>query len=644
MILVTHSARFFDLADKIIILNSEGKVSIQGSHAELDRNEDLSALVKAQIITPTDDHSDGGQVSTSENESDEQQKERGSENPESTELMDITRRTGDMKVYAYYFRRIGMPLLLCYLAAQAVSAFMDNFPQVWLNWWTKSGGERLPLYLSVYAALALVASSSLLVCIWIVFLNLMPRSAIRLHKTLLDTVMCAPLSFFASTDTGVSLNRFSQDMSLVDLALPIAMSSTGAALFDCIAQIALISTGSSYMAITIPFTAIAIYCIQDMYLKTSRQLRFLDLENKSPLYSHFLETLEGITTIRAFGWEHTAIETQDMNLDHSQKPYYMLLCIQRWLNLVLDLMVTALAVIVVALAVQLRSTTSAGLIGIALNNMLGFNKSLSSLVTSWTSLETSLGAIARVKTFAETTPSENLPGENVQPFSAWPTSGAIRIEDVSATYSNSVVALDKINMDIVSGQKIGICGRTGRFVDSISSIFGPHFDNTLNSGKSSLVLALLRLIDISAGKIIIDGIDISTLSRNLIRERLIAIPQDTFTLPGSVRSNADPEGVATDTEIITALTKIGIWSTLEQRGGLDAILEEQPLSQGQQQLFCLVRAMLRKSKILILDEATSNLDSETDRVAQKVIREEFQGYTVITVAHKVSFPAVAGIL
>jgi hypothetical protein len=145
----------------------------------------------------------------------------------------------------------------------------------------------------------------------------------------------------------------------------------------------------------------------------------------------------------------------------------MLLCVQRWLNLVLDLMVTALAVIVVALAVNLKSTTAAGLLGIALNNVFGFNKSISTLVTSWTSLETSLGAVARVKTFAEMTPSENKPGENCEPPSEWPASGSIEINCVSATYGTSAPALDEISMSIAPGQKIGICGRTGRSESSI---------------------------------------------------------------------------------------------------------------------------------------------------------------------------------
>jgi ABC-type multidrug transport system fused ATPase/permease subunit len=377
-------------------------------------------------------------------------------------IMELTRRTGDLKVYSYYIRNARPLLWAGFVVVTASVAFAENFPFVWLNWWTQAGGQKLSLYLPVYAALALMASILSILSIWVVFLNLMPQAAIRLHQILLNSVIHAPLSFFASTDTGVTLNRFAQDMSLVDLPLPIALLTVFGSLFSCIAKVALISTGSSYMALTIPFTLIAIYFIQDVYLKTSRQLRYLDLENKSPLYSHFIETLDGLATIRAFGWEHKAKETQNRNLDHSQRPYYMLLCVQRWLNLVLNLMVTALAVIVMALAVNLKSTTTAGLLGLALNNVLGFNDSISTLVTSWTSLETSFGAIARVKTFAETTPSEDKPGEICEPPAEWPARGSIEINYVSATYGISVSALNGVSMSIAPGQKIGICGRTGR--------------------------------------------------------------------------------------------------------------------------------------------------------------------------------------
>ena len=156
------------------------------------------------------------------------------------------------------------------------------------------------------------------------------------------------------------------------------------------------------------------------------------------------------------------------------------------------------------------------------------------------------------------------------------------------------------------------------------------------SGKSSLLLSLFRLIEITGGKIEIDGLDLATLPRETVRTRLTAIPQDPFVLSSSVRENADPSGFSKDEAIIESLKKVQLWSIIESRGGLDAQMKAQPLSHGQQQLFCLARAMLRESKILVLDEATSNMDAETDTLMQRIIRKEFSGHTIVTVAHRLN--------
>ncbi|OOO14952.1 ABC transporter related protein [Aspergillus oryzae] len=324
--------------------------------------------------------------------------------------------------------------------------------------WTEAGGGQLSLYLSVYITLALAASMLVLGCIWIIFLELMPKSAIRLHWRLLNAVIRAPLSFFSTTDSGMTLNRFSQDMTLVDLALPISLMSLGQSFFECIATVGLIATGSAYMA----------------------------------------------------------------------------------------------------LAVGLHESTNAGLLGVALNNILGFNQLLSLFITSWTTFETSLGVIARVKSFVETTPSEFRDGEIPESPVSWPEEGAIHIQGLSLSYPNGTPMLHDISICIEPGERIGICGRTG-------------------SGKSSLILSLLRLINPSHGSITIDGINIESISPSAIREALITVPQDPFTFLGTMRYNADIMGASNDEEIISALKQVGIWEAIESRGGLDAILEDHPL-------------------------------------------------------------------
>lgn len=218
----------------------------------------------------------------------------GGENPDS--LMDVTRSTGDLAVYTYYARIVPLPIWIGSELVQIAAAFGTNFPQIWLHLWTSST-RPLSENLSVYVILTLIASTFTTLRLWVIFLKVMPRAAICLHKIILDVVTCAPLSFFASTDLGVTLNRFSQDMALVDLPLSGALVSVMAGLLNFTARLGPNITGSSYMAITIPFTVAVIAVLQHVYLRTSRQLRYFDLENKSPLYSHILETLDGLPTI-----------------------------------------------------------------------------------------------------------------------------------------------------------------------------------------------------------------------------------------------------------------------------------------------------------------------------------------------------------
>ncbi|CAI6334322.1 unnamed protein product [Periconia digitata] len=534
-----------------------------------------------------------------------------------TDVSDLTRKTGDFAVYRYYFKSISPIGTFCFLASTALFVFTQFFPQIWLVWWTEANGHETAKFMSVYIILAVASWIFRAGLLWWILLWISPRSSIKLHQILLNTAVKAPQSFYAKTDTGVTLNRFSQDIGLIDRMLPLACGRVVLAVFMIFAQTALIAQGSSYMAIAIPFVVVAFYGLQKVYLLTSRQLRFLDLEARSPVYTHFLECLEGLSTIRAFGWASDAHMNEIDRLDRSQRPYYLLYCLQRWLSLVLDLMVAAVGIAVVALATRVPGQSSRAAIGIALNNILGFNQSLRLLVESWTQLENSLGAIARLRNFELTTPPEDKPEERETPPAAWPDKGRIDFKDLTASYGPSAPALQNISMTIMPGQKVGICGRTG-------------------SGKSSLLLSLFRLIEITGGKIEIDGLDLATLPRETVRTRLTAIPQDPFVLSSSVRENADPSGSSKDEAIIESLKKVQLWSIIESRGGLDAQMEAQPLSHGQQQLFCLARAMLRESKILVLDEATSNVDAETDTLMQRITRKEFSGHTIVTVANRLN--------
>lgn len=536
---------------------------------------------------------------------------------------ELSRQTGDIDCYKIYLKSLGMSVVVVTAILVCVSVGIEKMPQIWLRLWTEKGTNTNRLsYMGGYVAFAILASFFQLMVIACFFIVGIPRSANRLHAILLKAVMRAPLHFFTSTDNGITLNRFSQDMSLIDQALPMAFAGTIILVAQAIADTAVIASGASYVGVIIPFGLVAVYMIQRYYLRTSRQIRFLDLELKSPLYTQFTETVAGLSTIRAFGWARATKAENYQRLNTSQKPYYMMFCIQRWLQVVLDLFSAGMALVLVIFAVVLPSSTSGGAIGLALVNVISFNFTLSSVIMAWTQLETSLGAIARLKWFNQYTPNENKSEETEKPGADWPSQGRIELEDVIAAYSDDGEdILRGVTLTIEPGTKVGVCGRSG-------------------SGKSSLIAALSRLLELRGGTMRIDGVDLAKLPRQEIRSKLSAFPQDAFRLPGSVRHNLDPEGkVQADELLIQALTKAAIWPFLESRGGLDAKLEDLSLSAGQLQLFCLARISLRRESsmgggVVLLDEATSSVDTRTDDEVRAALRPDLDGKTVVEVAHR----------
>jgi ATP-binding cassette, subfamily C (CFTR/MRP), member 1 len=410
-------------------------------------------------------------------------------------------------------------------------------------------------------------------------------------------------------------------MTLVDNDLPNGYIEVAITLCQALVSAGLMVATAQYFLATLPPVILVLYLLQKFYLRTSRQIRLLDLEAKAPLYSHFQETISGLATIRAFGWTRAFVEKNLELLDTSQRPFYLLFCVQRWLQVVLDLMVAALAAVLMIIVVQLRHDISPGLVGLGMLNVMTFNQNLTGLIKNWTQLEISLGAIARTRDFVNDTECEIKDHENVEPPGDWPQNGALQIKDFSASYAEtSVPVLHAINLTINPGEKLGICGRSG-------------------SGKSSLLASLLHLLEYRDGSIAVDGQGIAYIPRDSLRERLNVIPQEPYWITSeSVRFNMAPwsqdEKPHTDAELIAALTKCRIWDLVSAKGGLDARMDAGFLSHGERQLFCLARAILRKSKVVVLDEVSASVDVHTDVVMQKVIREEFKECTIVSVAHR----------
>ncbi|KAK1496978.1 ABC transporter [Colletotrichum cuscutae] len=600
VILTTHSLRFLKFADQILILGDDGRIASQGNFDTIRESAYLQSL-SFEDAQPSDSR-DTETISVAGFRQQSQPQTKG---VEAKSEQDLLRKAGDTTLYWYYLKSIGW----WYGSAGAISLILDCFfrvfPQIWLKIWTeedaRTGSSDTGFYFGVYSAISVVGLFVIGVNIW------------------------APLSFFGSTDTGDLINRFSQDLSHIDRDLPPALFMTSIAVLDCLAEAVPIVIGAKYLAAVIPFALLALYCLQAFYLRTSRQMRFLDLQAQAPLLTKLIETIDGLSTIRAFGWQTAFRETSLELLDESQRPYYLMFCIQRWLTLVLDILVGAIAVLLVSMAMMIPDATSTGAIAIALYNVLNFNQSLTTLITSWTELESSLGAISRLRTFVSRTPIEptaegldNIPCQ-------WPAQGQVEIQNITASYSAETrPVLKGVSLSIQPGEKVAICGRTG-------------------SGKSTLTLSIFKLLGLDAGKILIDGVDIGSVPNDVLRRSLIAIPQEPLLLPGSLRTNLFPFSDDTtageapsDADLIDALITVSLWSAISLSGGLDTDVSNLPLSKGQKQLLCLARAIVRKnsSKVLVLDEATSAVDQETENMMARIIESEFVDHTIISVVHR----------
>ncbi|KAG7415108.1 ABC transporter atnG [Fusarium oxysporum f. sp. rapae] len=612
-VLATQSVDFLSSADHIICLNKDGKISEQGTFSDLkDTDGYVHSLLRDRVH--------GGEAPTlATDDIKEQASKLAQATPKQQANEEDTRRQrGDSTVYRYYFSSTGGLFMIVLLVLEIIWAFLESFPTIWLKFWTDdnaNGNYQASYYLGIYAALQVTAVIWFAVLIWFVIVLVAAKSGITLHKRLLSTVVRAPLSLFTTTDLGSITTRFSQDIVMVDNQLPLGLVVTLASFFGAIAKAGLLASSNPYIAATFPLIGAVYFYLQRGYLRTSRQLRLLDLEEKAPLYTQFLETLSGLATIRAFGWNDAVIQANHTLVDRSQRPFYLLMIVQRWLVLVLDLTTAALALLLVGLAVRLRGEVDVGLTGVSLVQLISLSETVNMLIQFWTSIETSIGAVARIKQFAEETGEENLPGETHQPPAQWPDKGAIQISNLTASYGDGdgevIKALDAVSLEIKGGEKVGICGRTG-------------------SGKSSIFLALLRLLDSTSGSIIIDGISLSSVPRETIRSRLITLTQDQFVLPGTVRHNVDPLGIYSDVEIKEALRLVELYDSIERHGGLDASFDQDTLSHGQKQLFFLARAVLRKNDGRI----SHSVDQKTEETIKAVIESEFKDHTIVFITHR----------
>ncbi|XP_062527496.1 ATP-binding cassette sub-family C member 10 isoform X2 [Bombyx mori] len=395
------------------------------------------------------------------------------------------------------------------------------------------------------------------------------KAATKIHKVLLKVIVRAQVKFFDVTPIGRIVNRFSSDTYTVDDSLPFILNILLAQFFSLIGALAVTIYGLPWLLVGVAPLAFVYYRLQRVYRITSRQLKRLQSVTLSPIYTHFNDTLEGLSSIRA------------------------LAVLQRTLH-----------------------TADPGLVGLAISYALSMTSMLSNVLNSFTETEREMIAVERVGEYIRQVEIESVDGES--PPYGWPSHGVVEFDDVHLNYSvreRATAALCGVSFTSWAGEKLGVVGRTG-------------------AGKSSLLAALLRLAPLSRGTVRVDGVDVHKLHLHSLRSRIGVIPQEPFIFSGSIRENVDPLRQYSETEVWRALEACGVRDAVSARGGLHHSAAS--LSRGHAQLLCLTRALLQRAKVLLVDEATANLDQDTERLILDTIRCSFSGATVLFVAHRLA--------
>lgn len=530
------------------------------------------------------------------------------------------------KVIIAYIRAASFKLLFCLSLLLIVYISVVVTTNWWLSYWSDMSQNitrsKTMKMLGVYAGLGVgqlftVAFSQACTLLGALL------AAKTLHEKLFWRIIRAPMTFFDTRPLGRILNRFSSDMEKVDSSLPDLSTFW----IGCLATVCSTIFGMSlaipqFLIPAVPLTIIYVL-IQRMYIKSVRQLKRIDSVRKSPIYACFDEALAGVSTIRAFKVEPKFIDKNDTLVNNSMTAWYPILVAQRWLGVTLDT-IGAFAVFFAAfLAVYLKDSgnITPGLAGMSVNFAIETSYTLSMLVRGSADLETNIVSVERIQEYSEVEQESNWrePATDPDPLT-WPKDGNVELSSVCLRYRpNLPLVLKNINLKINAKERVGLVGRTG-------------------AGKSSLATILFRVIELSGGRIMIDDVDISKIGLHTLREKLTIIPQDPTMFAGSLRENLDPFEAFTDDQVWHSLEmahlKEFVHDKLEK--GLDHECGEggRSLSVGQRQLVCLARALLRNSKVLIMDEATASVDANTDSLIQQTIREAFSESTVLTIAHR----------
>ncbi|XP_038673881.1 multidrug resistance-associated protein 4 [Scyliorhinus canicula] len=649
-ILVTHQLQYLSATNEILILK-EGRVVEKGNFKQLlNSGVDFSSLLKRdEEDEQTDSHSATkvtkertlSQTSVLSLGSSTQSHKEGSFEPVGEPVLSTvpeeSRSEGSIgfKVYKKYFLAgangfMVVIVIILNLLAQ-VSYVLQDW---WLSYWATSQ-ERLnntqingssnkmrqldtDFYLSIYAGLTIAVIIFGITRSLIIF-KVLVKASQEMHNRMFTSIIRAPVLFFDRNPVGRILNRFSKDIGHLDDLLPYTCMDFLQTFLQILGVVAVAVSVIPWILIPIAPLVIVFYFLRRYFLETSRDIKRMESTTRSPVFSHLSSSLQGVWTIRATKTEPQFQAKFDEHQDLHSETWFLFLSTSRWLAVRLDALCAIFVSSVAFGSIIIANQLDAGQVGLALSYAITLMGMFQWGVRQSAEVENLMTSVERVLDYTEL--ESEAPWESHKPPpNGWPDRGAIVFENVNFGYSpDCEPVLKDLNLVIGSKEKIGLVGRTG-------------------AGKSSLISALFRLAE-PEGKVMIDGLVTSELGLHDLRNSMSIIPQDPVLFTGTMKKNLDPFDEHTDEALWNALEEVQLKEVVEELPSkMMAELAEagSNFSVGQRQLVCLARAVLRKSKILIIDEATANVDPRTDELIQKTIREKFEQCTVLTIAHRLN--------
>uniref|UniRef100_A0A1D1YZ73 ABC transporter C family member 3 n=1 Tax=Anthurium amnicola TaxID=1678845 RepID=A0A1D1YZ73_9ARAE len=645
VLFVTHQVEFLPTADLILVMKY-GKITQSGKYVEiLSSGTDFMELVSAHKKglsshdtvdlmskgSTVDDVASYPETRHKEEKKDEENGKADDEIVDQTQqlVQDEEREEGRVG-FSIYWRYVATAykgaLVPFIMLSQILLQALQVGSNYWMAWAAPVSKDMVPpvsglVLICVYVALALGSS----ICTLITALLLVTagyKTATLLFNKMHTCIFRAPMSFFDSTPSGRILSRASTDQSKVDTSVYYQIGTIFLSMMQLVGVIVVMSQVA--WPVFIVFIPVVATCIwyQQYYIATARELARLIGVGEAPVIQHFSESLSGSTTIRAFEHESRFMGTNLHLCDAYSRPIFHNAAAMIWLCFRLDTLASLTFLFSVVILISLpRGAIDPAMAGLAVTYGLNLNMLQNMLILNLCNLENEIISVERILQYTCIPSEPPLTIEMNKPDSSWPSQGKVEIRDLQVRYAPHLpLVLRGLTCTFTGGMKIGIVGRTG-------------------SGKSTLIQALFRIVDPAVGQILIDGADISTIGLHDLRSRLSIIPQEPTMFEGTVRSNLDPIGEYTDEEIWQALDTCQLGEEVRNKEGkLDSAVNEngENWSMGQRQLVCLGRVILKKSKILVLDEATASVDTATDNLIQKTLKQLFSDSTVITIAHRIT--------